>query len=118
MIKFTMSDFIEGVWHPLINKEKCRNCGICYDFCPKGVFANKGGEIVVETPYQCVDKCHGCEWRCSYGAISFPKPFSKVYAKKVIRYYCDKGEEVPGDLIKYIKINSIMTEEEVNQYMV
>ncbi len=48
----------------------CKRCGICVEFCPKGVL-EKGpdGEPLVARPEEC-SRCHLCELRCPDFAIS------------------------------------------------
>ncbi|RQW81574.1 MAG: ferredoxin family protein [Methanothrix sp.] len=67
-------------WHPSIDQKACKQCKVCLNFCPKGVYSEKAdGSIVVANPYECVMLCTGCEGRCPEGAISFPdkKDFQK-----------------------------------------
>lgn len=60
-------------WYPSIDQKACKQCKICLNFCPKGVYSEeKEGSIVVTNPYECVMLCTGCEGRCPEGAISFP----------------------------------------------
>lgn len=110
-----MENFIEGVWHPLIDYEKCSGCGLCYEFCPKKVYEKEENIIVVKNPELCVNKCHGCEWRCPQQAISFPQEFTKEYAQRVIRRYLEKNKEVPKKLIEFIVKNRIISKEELNR---
>lgn len=109
-----MDNFIQGVWHPLIDYDKCSACGLCYELCPKGVYKKEKNKIVVMNPNLCVNKCHGCEWRCPKESISFPEEFTKEYGKKVIRYYIEKNKEIPKKLIQFIIKNKIMLKEELN----
>jgi NAD-dependent dihydropyrimidine dehydrogenase PreA subunit len=67
-------------WHPSIDQKACKQCKVCLNFCPKGVYSEKAdGSIVVTNPYECVMLCTGCEGRCPEEAISFPdkKDFQK-----------------------------------------
>jgi NAD-dependent dihydropyrimidine dehydrogenase PreA subunit len=67
-------------WYPIIDKEVCIVCSVCYDFCTHGVYEwdEEEGPIVVQ-PEGCVHGCHGCENQCPSGAI---------------RYYGDKPVEI------------------------
>ena len=60
-------------WYPTINAEKCINCKVCYEFCPKDVYDLIEDKVKVVRPYQCVVLCTGCVSKCMNGAISFPK---------------------------------------------
>ncbi len=112
-----MEGFLEGIWHPLIDNEKCTNCGFCYNYCPKGVFEKNNQNIIVKNPADCVDGCHGCEWKCPGNAISFPKPITKEYVIKVIRWSKAKGRNVSKDFIKYALKNQIIQQDEVSKEM-
>ncbi|RJQ24926.1 MAG: 4Fe-4S dicluster domain-containing protein [Peptococcaceae bacterium] len=47
-----------------INKERCRQCGICVRFCPKNVLAADGrGYIYAEQAGECIG-CQACFFRC------------------------------------------------------
>ncbi len=63
-------------WFPDIDEKACAACGICVDFCSKGVFEmnEKTGIAVVVNPYACVMLCRGCMPKCPSRAISFPDP--------------------------------------------
>jgi NAD-dependent dihydropyrimidine dehydrogenase PreA subunit len=58
-------------WFPRIDQDLCTQCGVCVEFCHKGVFAAKDRTEVVR-PHSCVVGCKGCESQCPSGAISFP----------------------------------------------
>ncbi len=52
-----------------INREWCKGCGICVEFCPKGVLAlDKEGKVMVKYPDKCIS-CGLCEMRCPDIAI-------------------------------------------------
>lgn len=59
-------------WYPVIDILTCIECGTCISFCPHGVYAKeKAPTPVVVNPDACIDHCHGCERKCSSGAISY-----------------------------------------------
>jgi len=68
-------------WYPVIDRDKCEECGACVDFCTHGVYERDGGSRpVVVAPDNCVEFCRGC---------------SKVCPAEAIHYYGD--EESQGD---------------------
>ncbi len=58
-------------WFPTIDRERCTNCGVCVDFCKRGVYTTSKFPMVTN-PYRCIVSCTGCKDRCDAGAISFP----------------------------------------------
>lgn len=59
-------------WYPVIDYSACAECGICVDFCPKGVYdTGKAPVPVVTDPDECIDHCHGCGKICPQGAITY-----------------------------------------------
>lgn len=59
-------------WYPVINYEKCTECGTCTNKCKKGVYdLEKLPTPVVVNPDGCVDGCHGCGNLCLVQAISY-----------------------------------------------
>ncbi|KAB3539048.1 ferredoxin family protein [Alkaliphilus pronyensis] len=108
-----MKGFLKGIWHPVIDMSKCRNCGFCYEFCPKGVFVKSNAGVEVKNHSECVDGCHGCEWKCPSNAISFPEPITREYVVKVVRWSKDKGRAYPDAFVNYAIKNNIITEEDL-----
>ena len=53
---------------PVIDYEKCANCGTCASVCPMQVFEMKDGRVEVVTPEKCV-QCKACEVSCPAKAI-------------------------------------------------
>jgi len=52
-----------------VNKEWCKRCGICIDFCPKNVLkADEDGFPKVVNKEACI-QCKLCEFRCPDFAI-------------------------------------------------
>ncbi len=52
-----------------INREWCKGCEICVEFCPKNVLAiDKQGKVVALRPEDCII-CKMCEQRCPDLAI-------------------------------------------------
>lgn len=59
-------------WFPVIDEEKCINCGSCLDFCSNNVFEAGETTTIVANPYNCVVGCSACQRVCDTEAISFP----------------------------------------------
>lgn len=48
----------------------CKGCGLCIEFCPRGVFeANGQGKPMVVRPERCT-ACHWCDTHCPDMAIT------------------------------------------------
>ncbi|MCK5216048.1 MAG: ferredoxin family protein [Candidatus Omnitrophica bacterium] len=94
----------EQLWKPEIDKSECNNCRICVEFCFRKVFGiDADGEVQVVAGDNCVNNCHGCEWRCPQVAITFPKPITQESANKTVAYYKKKGKKVPVEFIDFVK---------------
>lgn len=51
----------------------CKSCGICYEFCPTGVFtSDKAGRPIIANPDKCI-ACGLCEILCPDMAITVYK---------------------------------------------
>lgn len=56
-----------------INKEWCKGCGICIEFCPYGVFVTDYlGYPKIANNEKCIG-CRMCEFRCPDFAIKVTK---------------------------------------------
>ena len=60
-------------WFPVIDREKCNNCGKCHDFCLFGVYSREARKILVKNPLNCKNNCPACARVCPQKAIIFPK---------------------------------------------
>ena len=60
-------------WYPVLDKERCIECGKCYDFCLFGVYAIENKKITVAQPQNCKNNCPACARMCPSRAIIFPK---------------------------------------------
>jgi len=63
----------QEAWNPVIDKERCTDCGKCHDFCLFGVYSVKDGEVKVTQPQNCKNNCPACARACPSKAIIFPK---------------------------------------------
>ena len=60
-------------WYPVIDRERCNNCGKCHDFCLFGVYSREDQKTVVKNPRNCKNNCPACARICPQKAIIFPK---------------------------------------------
>jgi len=71
--------------HPWINSKLCRNCGVCFDYCPAQAIVEKGDKaFIIE------DKCIGCGEClvvCSVGAVKFNWDSDSVRVQEKISEY-------------------------------
>ncbi len=59
-------------WYPVIDYEKCIECGACTDKCKHGVYdLEKAPMPFVSTPENCIHGCHGCGNLCPTEAIEY-----------------------------------------------
>ena len=60
-------------WFPAIDRDRCRNCDQCRQFCLFGVYArDDAGRVVVVHPLNCKPGCPACARLCPSQAIIFP----------------------------------------------
>lgn len=63
-----------GAWFPVIDRDRCEECGKCLDFCLFGVYAgNSSGAVEVRNPQNCKAGCPACARVCPQVAVIFPK---------------------------------------------
>lgn len=58
-------------WYPVIDAEKCSECGACINKCSHGVYDKTSSFPKVIYTEGCVDGCRGCQNLCPTGAISY-----------------------------------------------
>lgn len=60
-------------WYPLMDEDRCANCGSCLQFCLFGVYArDASGTIRIDHPDRCKPGCPACSRICPRGALIFP----------------------------------------------
>ncbi|WP_457558861.1 ATP-binding protein [Candidatus Harpocratesius sp.] len=67
-------------WFPIIDFNKCNNCGDCVQFCAHGVFNMENGVLIVQNPKNCVVFCQACLKMCPKDALIFQEK-KKVLAQ-------------------------------------
>lgn len=60
-------------WFPVIDYDRCTNCGLCANFCIFGVYKIDEGKLTVDNPDHCKTDCPACARVCPETAIMFPK---------------------------------------------
>ena len=61
-------------WFPVIDYDRCTNCGQCHEFCLFGVYEKDDEErVTVANPESCKNNCPACARICPETAIIFPK---------------------------------------------
>ena len=68
-----LPDEEQEAWNPVIDRERCTNCGKCHDFCLFGVYSLSEGTVKVTQPRNCKNNCPACARICPSKAIIFPK---------------------------------------------
>lgn len=58
-------------WYPVIDYEKCIECGACVKKCKNKVYRTNTNKPNVIYPEGCVDGCRGCQKLCPTGAIEY-----------------------------------------------
>ncbi len=61
-------------WFPVIDRDRCRSCKLCFNFCLFGVYTvDDQGDVRVSQPDNCKNNCPACARVCPTRAIIFPK---------------------------------------------
>ena len=61
-------------WFPVLDYDRCVDCGQCASFCLFGVFETGGdGKVRVAAPDRCKTNCPACARMCPKVAVIFPK---------------------------------------------
>lgn len=77
-------------WYPVIDRDRCIDCGKCHEFCLFGVYSIDGG-LKVANPGECKNDCPACARICPEAAVIFPK-----YPRSPINGGQDNEEEALG----------------------
>jgi uncharacterized Fe-S center protein len=84
--------------HPRVNAKQCRNCSICFEFCPADAIVQAEGHVTID-PRKCIG-CGECLVVCKPGAIKMKwdedsrrlQEMMAEYALRVFRHF--KGKAV------------------------
>jgi len=94
-------------WFPVIDRDRCTDCGQCASFCLFGVYKTAAnGRVEVTNPQACKVNCPACARVCPEAAVIFPKlseePFNgaEVTAENLQRggSCVDLGRLADGDV--------------------
>ncbi|VGO21762.1 4Fe-4S dicluster domain-containing protein [Pontiella sulfatireligans] len=70
----TIQSASDPAWFPVIDYDRCTNCGQCFEFCLFGVYEKDAdGKVLVANPGSCKNNCPACARICPATAIIFPK---------------------------------------------
>jgi NAD-dependent dihydropyrimidine dehydrogenase PreA subunit len=59
-------------WYPVVDTEKCIECGLCVDNCPHNVYDKTKSPVpVVVSEEKCIQGCRKCGRNCPVGAIEY-----------------------------------------------
>jgi NAD-dependent dihydropyrimidine dehydrogenase PreA subunit len=58
-------------WYPVINYEKCIECGACVELCPNGVYEKESNSPNVIHPENCSTGGSCCQAQCPADAIEY-----------------------------------------------
>ncbi|MDD4839854.1 MAG: 4Fe-4S binding protein [Clostridia bacterium] len=58
-------------WYPVIDTEKCVECGTCVEMCKHGVYKKGTKTPIVVNEEGCIEGCKGCGKKCPSAAIEY-----------------------------------------------
>ena len=71
-IYFKRRKTMSKTWYPVIDTEKCIECGICVDNCPHNVYDKTKSPVpIVLREENCIQGCKTCGKNCPVGAIEY-----------------------------------------------
>ncbi len=103
--------------HLRVNAKQCRNCGVCFDFCPEDAIVQAEGHVTID-PARCIG-CGECLVVCKPGAIKMKwdedsrrlQEMMAEYALRVFEHFKGKAAFL-NFLIKITKDCDCMAKEE------
>ncbi|MFP4057008.1 MAG: ATP-binding protein [Candidatus Brocadiia bacterium] len=91
-------------WFPLIDRDRCKGCRQCLDFCLFGVYAlDDEGRVEVRQPANCKTYCPACARVCPEVAIIFPKHKKAPINGAPVTEEDERREKVQVDLSRLAK---------------
>ncbi len=96
-------------WFPVVDRERCSDCGQCLAFCLFGVYARDAdGRVTVVAPGNCKDGCPACARICPQGAIVFPRHADPA-VNGTLRRPLDPGLPPEADLMTALRTRRART---------
>ena len=95
-----------------IKNEKCNNCGVCIDVCPKHIFVKKDGKVGTSSVQECI-LCMKCVNQCGNEAVSVSanenafvfsvETVSGLSVREIVEQALDKIEKTASTFVSKIK---------------
>jgi NAD-dependent dihydropyrimidine dehydrogenase PreA subunit len=71
--------YLKNVATLSMNQTKCNGCGICIQVCPRNVFAQQNGQVIIREVDACME-CGACSLNCPFEALQVRSGVGCAYA--------------------------------------